>query len=188
MLFLDGIMKVLVDFTDYGALVLSPSPTSSCPALGLVTSILLAVPLELARGRYLAQLAVWVAGFPLESDDDTPPSRAALQQQQQQQQRTRQEEEEKQNRRWLTLFTSQVERFLGRRRQSSWPRRAPEQGGCGGGGGGGGGAGGRSLCLLGLVLSEGFALREDRDQVSGTTTPRCCRCCIRKATHLTANK
>ncbi|CAN0175738.1 unnamed protein product, partial [Scytosiphon promiscuus] len=148
-LFLDGIVRLLLGFTDYGELALSipsrPPSSSLPPPLPLVASILSALPLELVRDRYLSQLATWVAGFSLgrrlsTSGDST--------------------DEREQRFPWL-MFTRRVEGFLGRRRST-------------GGGHGRGDAGlaerrgiseGRHLCLLGLVLSEGFAIREDRSQL-----------------------
>ncbi|CAM9905591.1 unnamed protein product, partial [Hapterophycus canaliculatus] len=167
-LFLDGIVRLLVGFTDYGELALSfPSqPSSSClpPPLLLVASILSALPLELVRDRYLSQLATWVAGVslgrrpaPAEDGDDNGSLPAAVAT------ARRNTGEEGQRSHWL-VFTKRVEGFLGRRRSAR----------SGGGGHGGGDGGpverrgiseGRHLCLLGLVLSEGFAIREDRDEV-----------------------
>lgn len=173
MLFLDGVVRVLVDFTDYESLVLSSSLPSSCASLSLVTSILSAIPLELVRDRYLSQLAAWVAGFPLGSGGEV--AEHGL---------------DDETKAWLSLFARRVEVFLGRRRRRAGRHRSPDEplgsferggsgnggyggeGGDGGDGGNGGGllgkgiAEGRSICLLGLVVSEGFAAREDRDQVN----------------------
>lgn len=160
MLFLDGLVRVLVDFTDYGSLALSSDPSSSsssssCTSLSLVSSILAAIPLELVRDRYLPQLADWVTAFPLGSGDTG--ARVGIVEH-------RHDDAATTTAPWLLLFTRRVEAFLGRRRAGS--------GGNGGNGGNGGGgllgkgiAEGRNICLLGLVLSEGFAARENRDQV-----------------------
>lgn len=154
MLFLDGVVRVLVDYTDYEELAVCYSQPFLCPSLSLVTSVLSALPLELARDRYLPLLATWVGGFPLGLDDGSPLVVASVQD----------------GAAPLGLFTRRLEDFLGRRR-SARP---------GGGGGGGDGepagysgiAEGRSLCLLGLVLSESLVLREyDRGEVGCAAPP-----------------
>ncbi|CAN0415390.1 unnamed protein product, partial [Ectocarpus sp. 8 AP-2014] len=69
---LDGVVRLLVDYTDYEELAVCYSQPSLCPSLGLVTSILSALPLELTRDRYLPLLATWVGRLPLGPDDGTP--------------------------------------------------------------------------------------------------------------------
>ncbi|CAN0388651.1 unnamed protein product, partial [Ectocarpus sp. 8 AP-2014] len=145
-LFLDGVVRLLVDYTDYEELAVCYSQPSLCPSLGLVTSVLSALPLELARDRYLPLLATWVGRLPLGPDDGTPLVVASVQHGAAP---------------LLGLFTRRLEAFLGRSRSAS-----PGGGGDGGPGGCYSGvAEGRSLCLLGLVLSEGLVLREDRDEI-----------------------
>ncbi|CAM9393468.1 unnamed protein product [Ectocarpus sp. 6 AP-2014] len=145
-LFLDGVVRLLVDYTDYEDLAVCYSQPSLCPSLGLVTSVLSALPLELARDRYLPLLATWVGRLPLVPDDGTPLVVASVQHGAAP---------------LLGLFTRRLEAFLGRSRSTS-----PGGGGDGGPGGCYSGvAEGRSLCLLGLVLSEGLVLREDRDEI-----------------------
>ncbi|CAM9835777.1 unnamed protein product [Ectocarpus sp. 13 AM-2016] len=146
-LFLDGVVRLLVDCTDYGELAVCYSQPSLSTSLGLVTSVLSALPLELVRDRYLPLLATWVGRLPLGLDDGTPLVAASVQ--------------HEAGAPPLGLFTRRLEAFLGRSRLAS-----PGGGGDGGPAGCYGGvAEGRSLCLLGLVLSEVLVLREDRDQV-----------------------
>ncbi|CBJ49268.1 expressed unknown protein [Ectocarpus siliculosus] len=145
-LFLDGVVRLLVDYTDFEELAVCYSQPSLCPSLGLVTSVLSALPLELARDRYLPLLATWVGRLPLGPDAGTPLVVASVQHGAAP---------------LLGLFTRRLEAFLGRSRSTS-----PGGGGDGGPGGCYSGvAEGRSLCLLGLVLSEGLVLREDRDEI-----------------------
>ncbi|CAN0469110.1 unnamed protein product, partial [Ectocarpus sp. 12 AP-2014] len=78
-LLLDGVVRLLVDYTDYEELAVCYSQPSLSTSLGLVTSVLSALPLELVRDRYLPLLATWVGRLPLELDDGTPLVAASVQ-------------------------------------------------------------------------------------------------------------
>lgn len=163
-LLLDGVVHILEAFTDFEKVALSSSVRDdgvqvgrledrgdgmfddegrSLPLLGFVMAVLSAVPADLVKHRYLPQLAAWVAGFPLQFDDATVEQKAEG------------------HTLWLGVFKRQVQTFLQQRAghladlsvESGSARLAR------------GSREGRSLCLLGLMLSEGFSDQYDRDQV-----------------------
>lgn len=142
MLLLDGVVQILEAFTDYeGVALASPLPSGgftsarntdvdhsnpSIPSLGVVLAILSAIPVDLAKHRYLTRLATWVAGLLQRGDTLSvkSPDDHTL---------------------WLGMYRELIAVYLQGRVGHL--------------------ADGRNLCLLGLLLSEGFALEDDRDQV-----------------------
>lgn len=151
MLLLDGVVAILETFTDYGQLVVSLPVQRErfvSPSLGLVMSVLSAIPDDLVKRCYLPQLATWLAALPVQREgtewadctgsvDDQPKQ--------------------------LLL---RMEMY--RRRMAAYVEGTTEHTGnadCDGGKLAGDIAEGRSLCVLGLVLSEAFKHEDDCYQV-----------------------
>lgn len=161
-LLLDGVMNILEGFTDYEQLALSSltlndrestsgirdnrspceqgqSPTS----LPIIMNVLSAIPADLVSHRYLPKLAAWVAGLPFQLGDTLVVQHG------------------EDHTIWLSEYKRRMEAYLSRRSRHRASLSIE--------GGSeiltGGVTEGQSLCLLGLMLSEAFALQDDRDQV-----------------------
>lgn len=179
MLLLDGVIHILIAFTDYEKVgrpssTLEGRPLAGGPGegryealgeqepsfslLNLVAAVLSAIPGDLVKSRYLPQLASWVAGL-CRGCSDTPAMQDA-----------------EEHTLWLGVYKKRMERSL---RQDVVPKTGKmEELGANAGNGGllRGDGEGRSLCLLGLMLSEGFAQKGERDQV---TRKMCDSWCLR---------
>lgn len=170
-LLLDGVIHILGAFTDYANLGRSSSTLegqplagrpeerrhevlgeqdSSFPLLNLVAAVLSAIPGDLAKERYLPQLASWVASL-FRGRSDSPVMQDA-----------------EEHTLWLGVYKKRMERYL---RQDVVPKTG-NVGELGAKAGSSrlvrGDDEGRSLCLLGLMLSEGFSRENERDQVNST--------------------
>lgn len=161
-LFLDGMVRILETFTDYGDVALCSSDSNHQAlderpgeqsdqeprSVRLVMSVLRAIPDDLVKSRYLPHLSTWFEGFSTGNGYGGGTQRQAEQ------------------KLWVGVYQRQLESFLHQRVANSenlpgsnkedridMPDRR--------------GGEGRSLCLLGLVLSERLSLRHDREQVQG---------------------
>lgn len=71
MLLLDGVVQILETFTDYEQLVVSLPAQHEIfvsPSLSLVMSVLSAIPVDLVKRCYLPQLATWLAALPVQRE------------------------------------------------------------------------------------------------------------------------
>lgn len=116
--------------------------------LNLVMSVLAAIPEDLAKDRYLSQLAGWVAGV---SSSDA---------------RTIAAKRTKEHTLWLGIYRTRLESYLHSGCRLPANLLNPTAEGSSHSPGTIDGEG-RNLCLLGLIITESFALRKDREQVRG---------------------
>lgn len=155
-LLLDGVMGILGAFTDFEELSLLwsvPDPqtdgggyrnTKGCglcesdrlpPVFSLVTSIFSAIPADLAMTRYMSHLADWVSNMPLKVNGASDMQYG------------------EKHVLWLDMFKDCVKTCLTRTDIDTTESTGDAD------------AEGRNLCLLGMVLSQGFAFQENRQQV-----------------------
>ena len=151
MLLLDGVVQILEAFTDYGQLVVSlPAQHERfvSPSLSLVMSVLSAIPEDLVKSRYLPQLATWLAALPVQcGSSGSVVGTGSV------------NDDSKQH-------TLRMEMY--RRRMAAYVEVEAEHAGnadCDSNMLAGDIAEGRSICVLGLILSEGFKHEHDRYEV-----------------------
>lgn len=158
-LVLDGMVHILGAFTDYERIKTSlPIPGGLVSTAGpggnnghrdlvlLVMAVLAAIPEDLAKRRYLATLVSWING--LFSRDPGGLEVWAVDEQ----------------RLWRGMYRDLLERYLqaGVNLSSKGPDPHGQSNSNSPGTTSGGG---RVLCMVGLIVSESFALNSDREQV-----------------------